>query len=400
MTVNPDFADRLQKREAERRAGGSAPELSSAPEPRACVLVVDDEPEITRSVAELLGRDYEVLIANSADEALALLEANSVAVILTDQRIPGGTGAELLAFSLAIAPDATRILFTGYSDISAVIDAVNEGQVYHYLTKPWRPDELRAVISQGVARHDLVLENRRLVEMLTQTNEELDTANRELTEFAYSIAHDLRAPLRTIDGFSAMVVDDAEDRLSETDVARLRCVREAAQRMGVLIDHLLALSRASRMEMLIEDVDLSAMARSIIEELRESEPARQVDVVVTPGLRAEADAVLLRVILANLLGNAWKFTSKHHEARIEVGVTHADGERVFCVRDDGAGFDPRYAAHLFGTFQRMHAAGAFAGEGIGLATVRRLVTRHGGRVWAEAEVEKGATFFFTLGRRP
>jgi len=145
------------------------------------VLVVDDEPEITRPVAELLGRDYEVLIANSADEALALLEANSVAVILTDQRMPNGTGAELLARSLGIAPETTRILFTGYSDISAVIDAVNEGQVYHYLTKPWRPEELKVVLSQGLERYRPVVENRRLFEELTRANEGLELRVQERT---------------------------------------------------------------------------------------------------------------------------------------------------------------------------------------------------------------------------
>jgi diguanylate cyclase (GGDEF)-like protein len=180
-TLNPAFAAKLEQRKAERRAGGLVPERPPPPDQLPRVLVVDDEPEITRSVAELLGRDYEVLIANSADEALALLEANTVAVILTDQRMPNGTGAELLARSLGVAPETTRILFTGYSDISAVIDAVNEGQVYHYLTKPWRPEELKVVLSQGLERYRLVVENRRLFEELTQANEDLELRVQERT---------------------------------------------------------------------------------------------------------------------------------------------------------------------------------------------------------------------------
>jgi light-regulated signal transduction histidine kinase (bacteriophytochrome) len=204
--------------------------------------------------------------------------------------------------------------------------------------------------------------------------------------------------LRAIDGFSEMVIEDAAGRLDGDDLEHLRRVRAAAQRMALLMDELLALSRATRGKLLVESVDVSAVAAAVIGELREREPARDVETVVAPGMRAEADVVLLRAILANLLGNAWKFTSKHGTARIEVGSTDAGGERAYFVRDDGAGFDEQYATHLFGAFQRMHPADAFEGDGIGLATVQRLVTRHGGRVWAEAQVEQGATFFFTLSK--
>jgi diguanylate cyclase (GGDEF)-like protein len=179
-TLNPAFAAKLERRR-EDRAAGATPEQSLAPDVRPCVLVVDDEPEITASVAGLLERDYRVLTADSADEALALLEANAVAVILTDQRMPNGTGAELLARSLDIAPETTRVLFTGYSDISAVIDAVNEGQVYRYLAKPWRPEELKAVLGQGLERYRLVLENRRLLRELQEANEDLERKVRERT---------------------------------------------------------------------------------------------------------------------------------------------------------------------------------------------------------------------------
>ena len=193
-----------------------------------------------------------------------------------------------------------------------------------------------------------------------------------------------------------MVVEDAGEKLSPEDKEHLARVRAAAQRMAVLIDGMLGLAHVTRQEMLVEDVDVSALAAEVLAELAEAEPGREVEAVVAPGLRANADAALLRAILANLLGNAWKFTGKHDAARIEVGVVDAGGERAFFVRDDGAGFDPVYATHLFGAFQRMHADGQFEGDGIGLATVQRLVTRHGGRVWAEAEIEKGASFYFTL----
>ena len=228
----------------------------------------------------------------------------------------------------------------------------------------------------------------------------LEATNKEMEAFVYSVSHDLRAPLRAIDGFSQMVVEDADEKLSAADLEHLQRVRAGAQRMAALIDQLLGLSCATRSAMLIEEVDITALATALLAELREAEPERRVDTVVAQGLAAEADAILLRAILANLLGNAWKFTGKHETARIEVGATYADGERAFFVRDDGAGFDVHSATRLFGAFQRMHAAGEFEGDGIGLATVQRLVTRLGGRVWAEAALEKGATFFFTLPGAP
>jgi len=238
--------------------------------------------------------------------------------------------------------------------------------------------------------------NAELEQRVASRTSQLEVANKELEAFAYSVSHDLRAPLRAIDGFSAMVLEDVGDKLGTDDLEHLQRVRAGAQRMAVLIDELLGLSRASRLEMHCGWVDVSSMASEVFAELAEAQPERRVEIVVTPGLRARADAVLLRAILANLLGNAWKFTRRHVTARIEVGACEEDGERAFYVRDDGAGFDPRHATHLFGAFQRMHLAAEFEGDGIGLATVQRLVTRHGGRVWARAEVEKGATFYFTL----
>ncbi len=238
--------------------------------------------------------------------------------------------------------------------------------------------------------------NAELEQRVVSRTAQLEAANRELEAFAYSVSHDLRAPLRAIDGFSAMVATDAVDRLTLDEVEHLQRVRAGAQRMALLIEELLDLSRVSRKDLLREDVDLSALVVSVIAELQDAHPDRLVETAVSAGMRASADPALLRLVLANLVGNAWKFTSKHEEAHIEVGVSDVGGRRAFFVRDDGAGFDMKYAGHLFGAFQRMHPTGQFEGDGIGLATVQRLVARHGGRVWAEAEVEKGATFYFTL----
>jgi signal transduction histidine kinase len=225
---------------------------------------------------------------------------------------------------------------------------------------------------------------------------ELGTVNRELEAFSYSVSHDLRAPLRAIDGFSQALLDEYGARLDDEGRDYLGRVRAAAQRMGELIDDLLDLSRVSRREMRREPVDLSAIARTVVQQLRRAAPGREVDAVIAEGLVAEGDAHLLRIALENLVGNAWKFTGPRARSRIEIGAVHADGIATYFVADDGVGFDMAYADKLFGAFQRLHGMREFPGTGIGLATVQRIVLRHGGRVWARAEVGKGATFYFTL----
>jgi PAS domain S-box-containing protein len=235
-----------------------------------------------------------------------------------------------------------------------------------------------------------------LNENLARRVTELAAVNRELEAFSYSVSHDLRAPLRSIDGFSQALLEEYGDRLDTTGEDYLRRVRSAARRMGELIDDLLDLSRVTRREMRHELVDLSALARAVMAELQKSDPARPVKVVIADGLVAAGDAQLLRLVLENLLGNAWKFTSKQPAPRIELGAFDRDGHRVFFVRDNGVGFDMAYAHKLFGAFQRLHGMTEFPGTGIGLATVQRIIHRHGGEVWAEAEVGRGATFSFTL----
>jgi PAS domain S-box-containing protein len=231
---------------------------------------------------------------------------------------------------------------------------------------------------------------------LAQSNAELTAANKELEAFSYSISHDLRAPLRGIDGFSQALLEDYSDRLDDTGKQYLERMRVGAQRMAALIDDLLMLSRITRAEIERQPIDLSEMARSVARDLSRQDPGREVEFVIAPGLRAEADSRLMRTVLENLLGNAWKFTSRRSHARIEFGRTPAGGLSAFFVRDNGAGFDPAYASRLFGAFQRLHAAAEFPGTGVGLASVQRVIHRHGGRVWAQSAVNEGATFFFTL----
>jgi signal transduction histidine kinase len=241
------------------------------------------------------------------------------------------------------------------------------------------------------------IEERKRVETEIQgVNTELLAANEELEAFSYSVSHDLRAPLRGIDGFSLALLEDYADKLDEDGRDYLHRVRAATQRMGILIDDLLNLSRVSRTEMRLENADLGAIARSVAVELQKTQPERRAEFRIEEGLEAFVDSHLIRITLENLLGNAWKFTSKRESACIEFGGTHCDGRLTYYVRDDGAGFDPAYADRLFGAFQRLHDKNDFPGSGVGLATVQRIIHRHGGRIWAESAVERGATFYFTL----
>jgi PAS domain S-box-containing protein len=244
--------------------------------------------------------------------------------------------------------------------------------------------------SLELQKMNVELENR-----VDRRTAELQHSNAELESFTYSVSHDLRAPLRAIDGFSAML-ETSTVSMGQKDRHSLDRIRAGCRRMGELIDGLLALSRLSRAELVFERVDLTAMAETIAGELRASAPQRAVEFVIASGLTAKGDPRLLQVALTNLIGNAWKFTSKRARARIEVGSHLGEGGPVFFVRDDGAGFDQAHAGKLFQAFQRLHRVDEFDGTGIGLATVHRIIRRHGGKIWAEGQVDQGAVFHFTL----
>lgn len=277
-------------------------------------------------------------------------------------------------YSIRAAPTANR------DEISDLIGAFNEmlGQIQE------RDLELQT------ARDDL--EQR--VERRTA---ELASANKELEAFSYSVSHDLRAPLRSIDGFSQALLEDYNHALDDTGKDFLNRVRTATQRMAQLIDDLINLSRVTRAEFHFDDVNLSSLARSVVGELRTSDPARNVEIAIDEGLVVKGDENLLRVAMENLIRNAWKFTSKLPSARIELAaLAPENGRRTYVVRDNGAGFNMEFAQKLFSPFQRLHTSAEFKGTGVGLATVQRIIHRHGGRVWAESQVGKGASFYFTL----
>ncbi len=238
--------------------------------------------------------------------------------------------------------------------------------------------------------------NAALERRVSERTAELEATNRELESFSYSVSHDLRAPLRSIDGFSLALLEDFSDKLDAEGQDYLQRVRSASQRMAQLIDDLLNLSRVTRSDLRREPVDLSALARAVAGEFQRAEPRRDVRVEIMDGMTADGDSRLLRVVLVNLIGNAWKFTSKRHDAWISFRAIQHNGGTAYEVRDNGVGFDPAYATKLFGAFQRLHGTADFEGSGIGLATVQRVIHRHGGRVWAEGGVDQGAAFYFTL----
>jgi light-regulated signal transduction histidine kinase (bacteriophytochrome) len=271
-------------------------------------------------------------------------------------------------------------------------------------TFAWRtgPDQFGAVFSDVTERLRAEEEVRRLNEELEQRvrerTAELEAANKELEAFSYSVSHDLRAPLRGIDGWSLALVEDYGGQLDARAQQYLERVRSETRRMGALIEDLLKLSRLTRSDMRRQAVDLSMIAEDIAARLIATNPARRIEFQIEPGMTVNGDAGLLEAALTNLLGNAVKFTGPRDVSRIHFGLCEQNGVAAFFIRDNGVGFDMSYAGKLFGAFQRLHKASDFPGTGIGLATVQRIIHRHGGRVWADAGVDKGATFYFTIGR--
>ena len=329
--------------------------------------------QVNRSLCEILGYPEEVLLATTFRE---ITHPDDVEASM--EQVRRAMRDEVGSYSLEkryLAAGGRQVWVS--LSVSLVRDA--DGKPLYFV------DQIQDITERKLAERELA-----------RRAEELAHANAELEQFSYSVSHDLRAPLRSIDGFSQILLEDYADRLDEEGRAYLGRGRAASQHMGHLMDDLLDLSRGSRGPLRTGRVDLSTLARDIVEELRRSQPDREAEFVVAEDLEADGDARPLAVALENLLGNAWKFTSRKPAAKIEFGSFSEDGDRVYFVRDDGAGFDAAYADRLFKAFQRLHKDEDFEGTGIGLATVQRVIQRHGGRLWAEGEVDEGATFYFTL----
>jgi two-component system NtrC family sensor kinase len=400
------------------------------------ILAVDDSITYLHALADTL-RDagYDVAQATSGEEAIDLLAVQQVDCILLDRVMPGLSGAETCERIKAapVVRDIPLIMLTSLEGREAMIDGFSAGaddfiskssgldvlkaRVQAQIRRKQFEDEHRSVREQLLRREHEAAEARgarelaearaELVEQLERANGELAAANRELAAanfeleaFNYSVSHDLRARLRSIDAFTRALEEDAAQRLDDADCDNLNRVLRATAQMSELIDALLELSRIGRTRLTRSNADLSAIANTVIDELSRRDPERAVDVIIRPDLRARADAKLVRIVLDNILGNAWKFTSHRSSGRIEVGMLAGHGSQIFFVRDDGAGFNAAHATGLFAPFQRLHSDAEFAGSGVGLATVQRIIERHGGQIWAESAVGEGATFYFTLPPQP
>lgn len=261
-------------------------------------------------------------------------------------------------------------------------------------------DQVQDLTERRRAEKEIVLLNNLLEQRIRRRTAELEESNEDLRDFAYSLAHDLRGPLASIDGFSAQLEHQLKDHLDTRASHYLRRVRAGVQMMSELTDGLLALADVSRTELQHQTVDLSEIAATIVERMREHHPQRDVVVEIEPTPNAQGDKRLLTDVMENLLGNAWKFSSHQPVARIQFSARHADSGWCYCLKDNGAGFDPAYKSKLFTPFQRLHTVAEFEGTGIGLAMVRKIISRHGGRIWAESQPGQGASFYFTLGETP
>jgi len=283
-----------------------------------------------------------------------------------------------------------------YLEGDSVINALVLDKPTPVMARKTRKNSEVVISKEPPSMEELLRANAELEQRVRDYAAKAEAATKELEGFCYSVSHDLRAPLRSVDGFTHALIESSHDKLDTIEREYLQRVRAASHRMGRLIDDLLHLSRVGRREMRVQETNLSDLAVSVSRELQASEPSRHVDFVISPELYGKGDERLLKIVLENLLGNAWKFTGKTQAARVEFGRGVKDGVEAFYVRDNGAGFDMTYADKLFTPFARLHGNNEFPGTGIGLAVVQRIINRHGGRLWAEGEPNRGATLWFAL----
>jgi two-component system, sensor histidine kinase and response regulator len=392
------------------------------------LLVVDDEAAQVEALCRTLEDEgYSVKGFTSTAAALAALRSGSFDIVLTDLTMPGMDGIAFLNAAREINPGLAGIVMTGHGTIATAVEAMKAGAL-DYILKPFDLRVILRVLARTQAMLALRRENAALLERLSlrtveleKANHDLEAANRELEAFSYSVSHDLRAPLRTIDGLLQVVQEDFGAGVPPEARQHVESISAQAARMSELIEDLLRLSQLGREPLKKRSIDMRALVQQVVAELRAAEPARELDIRIGELPGAQADPSLLRQVWVNLAANALKFTRRRERALIEIGGCARAGDKIassdfgprealgptgrdpgwvehklYSIRDNGAGFDPSRAERLFGIFQRLHGPKEFEGTGVGLSIARRIIERHGGRIWAEGEPDRGAVFHFTL----
>jgi signal transduction histidine kinase len=363
------------------------------------LLVVDDEaPHVRALCGSLNTHGYTTTGYTTAEEALAAIQTGGrFDLMLSDLVLPGDMdGIALLRACQEIDPNLGGVIMTAHGTIDSAVTAMKQGAL-DYIQKPFEMRELIPMLERALVARDLRKENESLHQRLHARTLELEASNKELESFSYSVSHDLRAPLRAIGSFTDLLLEELTDANGPQIRTYAETVRANAHRMNALIEDLLRLALTTRAEVNLAQVNLSTLASDIVRGLERELSGRTVGWIIAPGIIAECDPGLLRVVMENLLSNAWKYTARTENARIEFGSEMQPGGTVaYFVRDNGAGFDMKYADRLFAPFQRLHAERDFPGTGVGLATVQRIIKKHGGRIWPKAAPGQGATFYFTL----
>ena len=360
------------------------------------LLIVDDEELLLKALCDTLrDQGYETTGFASGRAALTALQSAKFDLLLADLMMPEMDGIALLQAALETDPELVGIIMTGEGTIATAVDAMKTGAL-DYILKPFKLSVIVPVLSRGLAMRGLRLENAELGQRLREHAAELEAANRDLEAFSFSVSHDLRAPLRAMDGFCGIIEEELGEKLGESGRRMFKVVRDSTHRMGRLIDDLLAFARLGRQPLSKQPVSISTLVREVVNDLRKEQIQRRIEVRVEDLPQCLGDPALLKQVFINLLSNAFKFTRNKEEAVVEVGCDQIGGEKTYFIRDNGVGFDMRRAEKLFEAFHRLHGGREFEGTGVGLSIVHRVIRRHGGRIWAEAEVDRGATFYFTL----
>lgn len=360
------------------------------------LLIVDDEVAQMKALCNTLkDQGFNTTGFASSKAALAHLREQKFDLLLTDMMMPEMDGITLLRSALELDPSLIVIIMTGEGTISTAVESMKSG-AFDYMLKPFKLSVLLPVVARALAVRQLRARNAELEASVRQHTLDLEAANKELESFSYSVSHDLRSPLRHIEGFAKLLKLNHADQLPEEAQEFIERITYSTGRMGILIDDLLKFSRLGRQHLSRGDVNVSALVAEVLEELKKDQGDRPLDIRVGPLPNCSGDWSLLRQVYINLLSNAFKFTRGKNPAVIEVGFEEKAGERIYFVRDNGAGFDMKDAQKLFGVFQRLHAQTEFDGTGVGLSIVQRIIQRHGGRIWADAAPGEGATFHFTI----